>query len=281
MMKRKTRGAIFGILIFFLLVILSLSHFVTAQTCSSVNGTIFYPYYVNNVNDNSRQYCNGTEFYASDGDCCIGRVTNSPTTPCPTNETGTKCIDVSNNNNKCPNDTTKLDYYCAGGNMKCCYNSTEASQIDFENFKQQVSNQMTPIIPMLKILAIIGAIVAVLIQVFIQALILRYFIKKKGMDKGYWRAWISVLFPSIIIGIIVFITAYFGLPDFLIIIFWLLYFIILIFFVKLFYKTDYKSAFIVSLELFIVLVIILIVLAGLQTIFQNHNFFANLKNLLV
>ena len=115
-------------------------------------------------------------------------------------------------------------------------------------------------------ISIIGIFVSFLIRVSIQALILRIFTKKYQLPQNYGKAWLVILIPSLIVALIVLPLAFIGLPDFLAILIWLLFFPILIFSIKLVYKTETKISTAISLKYFILILVLVIVFAGIQTL---------------
>ncbi len=116
------------------------------------------------------------------------------------------------------------------------------------------------------VVSIVGIFVSFLIRVSIQALILRIFTKKYQLPQNYGKAWLAILIPSLVVSLIAIPLALLELPSFLLVIIWLLFFPILIFSVKLVYKTETRISTAISFKFFLVIFILVIAVAGVQTI---------------
>lgn len=114
--------------------------------------------------------------------------------------------------------------------------------------------------------AIVGAFVAFLIRVSVLALILRIFTKKYKLRQNYGKAWLAILIPSVVVSLLAIPLVLAELPSFLIIIVWFLFFPILIFSVKLVYKTRTGVSAKISFKFFLVILVLLIAVAGIQTL---------------
>lgn len=116
------------------------------------------------------------------------------------------------------------------------------------------------------ILSIVFVVVVFIVRVSIQALILRLFTKKYNLPQKYGKAWMAIFIPSLIISLLAIPISLAGLPDFLLIILYLFFFPILIFSVKFMYKIDSKTSAAISLKFFLLVVTILVIFSGVQTI---------------
>jgi len=121
------------------------------------------------------------------------------------------------------------------------------------------------------IFSLISVIVYFLIRVSIQAEILRYFTKKYQLSPSYGKAWLTILIPSIIISLISIPLVLLGLPSFLTIVLWLVFFPILILSINLIYKTSTQISAKVSLKIFMLSIILILLVAGLQTLREGIN----------
>jgi len=116
------------------------------------------------------------------------------------------------------------------------------------------------------VVSLVGIFVSFLIRVSIQALIFRYFTKKYDLPQNYGKAWLAILIPSLIVTLIALPLAFIGLPDFLAILIWILFFPLLIFSTKLVYKTETRISTAISLKYFILILVLVIAFAGVQSI---------------
>jgi hypothetical protein len=125
---------------------------------------------------------------------------------------------------------------------------------------------MNSFLQIFAVVSLVGILVSFLIRVSIQALILRYFTKKYELPQKYGMAWLAILIPSLIVSLIALPLVFIGFLDFLAIIIWLLFFPLLIFSVKLVYKTETGISTAISSKFFLVILILVVVIAGVQTI---------------
>lgn len=115
-------------------------------------------------------------------------------------------------------------------------------------------------------LSIVFVVVVFIVRVSIQALILRFFTKKYNLPQRYGKAWMTIFIPTLIISLLAIPISLAGLPDFLLIILYLFFFPILIFSVKFMYKIDSRTSALISLKFFLLVVTILVIFSGIQTI---------------
>ena len=116
------------------------------------------------------------------------------------------------------------------------------------------------------VVSLVGILVSFLIRVSIQALVLRYFTKKYDLPQNYGKAWVAILIPALVVALISIPLAFLEVPSFLLVIIWLLFFPILILSVKLIYKTETGISTAISLKFFLVILILVVAVAGIQTI---------------
>ncbi len=130
---------------------------------------------------------------------------------------------------------------------------------------------MDSFLQLLVIGGIIGIIIGFIVRVFIQALIFRVFIKKYDLPQDYWKAWMAVFIPSLVVSLIGLPIIFSELPEFLLVIIYLLFFPILIFSINIVYKTNTNISAKISFKYFLLILIIAVIGAGIMTIFGNLN----------
>lgn len=256
---------------------------ISNKSCSSLNGTVHYPY-----SEKPRLYCNGTEIFASDGECCIGQLTVNPTQPCPQRD-GIYCTDVSNSNNQCSDGLIEYGFYCSNSNMKCCYNQTKSSEEFFNQSDKWFNEQVNQIMQSLLIFIIIGAILGFFIRTGIQAIFFRMFTKKYNLPQGYWKAFLAVFFPALILNLLALPIILMKWGDGVLLFTWVLLFPLLIVSTKLVYKTETRIATFVALKYFALIIVLLLAATTLVTILgitpsssqEPASFFINLKRILI
>ena len=116
------------------------------------------------------------------------------------------------------------------------------------------------------VVSLVGILVSFLIRVSIQALVLRYFTKKYDLPQNYGKAWVAILIPALVVALISIPLAFLEVPSFLLVIIWFLFFPILILSVKLIYKTETGISTAISLKFFLVILILVVAVAGIQTL---------------
>lgn len=110
------------------------------------------------------------------------------------------------------------------------------------------------------------SIVSFVIGVFIKSMILRYFVRKQDLPDDNKRAFIAVLIPSLVFLALSLLVFFIKLPDIILIIGWVISFIVLAFSVMVVYQTSLKISSIISLKIFLIVFVIVILGAGIQTI---------------
>jgi hypothetical protein len=125
---------------------------------------------------------------------------------------------------------------------------------------------MNSFLQIFAVVSLVGIFVSFLIRVSIQALVLRYFTKKYDLPQNYGKAWFAILIPALVVTLISIPLALLEVPSFLLVIIWFLFFPILILSVKLIYKTETGISTAISLKFFLVILILVVAVAGIQTL---------------